>query len=78
MAQPEWDWQRLYEEAIAETDQETCIAAAEAVLTARLQQEHLHRDELTAIYDAIHALRLLRCNLYSRRKQDVLMAMFQG
>jgi hypothetical protein len=30
-----------------------------------------------AIYDAVHALRLLRCNLYSRTKQDELDRMWK-
>ena len=27
---------------------------------------YIYRDEVIAIYDAVHSLRLLRCDLYSR------------
>jgi hypothetical protein len=63
------EWQEAYQEALHETDQEkllTKISAAENVLFSRLQQMHYqptYRDEAIAIYDAVHSLRLLRCDL---------------
>ncbi len=72
------EWQRIYQEALTETDQGkllTKISAAELGLIARLQQMHhepAHRDEAIAIYDAIHALRLLRCGLYAQKRRDEL------
>jgi hypothetical protein len=72
------EWQKKYEEAIRETDAEKLIARiciAESALFLRLQQMPYgptHRDEAMAIYDAVHALRLLRCELYARSKQEEL------
>jgi|ERR1700722_4386460 len=72
------DWQKRYDEAVKETDAEKLIAricVAESELFLRLQQMPYgptHRDEAMAIYDAVHALRLLRCELYTRTKQEEL------
>ncbi len=72
------EWQSTYRDAINETDAEKLIAricAAESALFLRLQQMPYgptHRDEAMAIYDAAHALRLLRCELYARSKQEEL------
>ena len=44
--------------------------SVESVLFSRLQQMHhepTHWDEAVAIYDAIHSLRLLRCDLYAQQ-----------
>ena len=77
------DWKGIYQEALAETDQGklmTKISAAEFVLFSRLQQMHhepTHMDEASAIYDAVHSLRLLRCDLYSRTKQSELKQMLK-
>lgn len=72
------EWQTTYREAMNETDAEKLIArigVAESALFLRLEQMPYgptHRDEAMAIYDAVHALRLLRCELYARRKQEEL------
>lgn len=77
------EWQRLYQEAVAETDHGKLapkICAAETALFSRLQQMHhgpTYRDEITAIYDAVHSLRLLRCDLYSRAKREQLTLMLR-
>jgi hypothetical protein len=72
------DWQRIYQEALTETDPGRLLAkitAAESMLFSRLKQMHherAHREEALAIYDAIHCLRLLRCDLYAQKKRDEL------
>ncbi len=72
------EWQTTYQEAINETDAEKLIAricVAESALFMRLQQMPYgptHRDEAMAIYDAVHSLRLLRCELYARTKREEL------
>src|ERR1700734_3560857 len=72
------DWQKRYEEAIKETDAGKLIAricVAESALFLRLQQMPYgptHRDEAMAIYDEVNALRLLRCEMYARTKQEEL------
>lgn len=77
------EWQRKYQEALNETDHAKLLAkisAAESALLLRLQQMPYgptRRDEAMAIYDAVHVLRLLRCNLYSRTKQDELDRMWK-
>jgi len=70
-------WQRIYQEALAESDQVkllTKICAAEGVLYAYLQQhdEPTQRNEVIAVFDAIHSLRILRSRLYSQTKRDEL------
>ena len=84
MAEPKLaEWQRIYREALTESDPETLatkICAAESVLFSRLQQMHrepANRDEAIAIYDAIHSLRVLRCGLYARKKRDELALMWR-
>lgn len=67
------DWQRVYDEALSETDQKalTKIWAAEATLVSRLQQMHYERsnvEEAIALCDAIHILRLKRCVLRFRNE----------
>jgi len=77
------EWQRIYQEALIETDQVELlpkICAAESVLFSRLQQMHHEltpRGEAIAIFDAVHSLRLLRCDLYSRRKREELSLMWK-
>jgi hypothetical protein len=77
------EWQRIYQEALNETDQGKVIAkicAAESALLLRLQEMPYgptRREEAMAIYDAVHALRLLRCNLYSRTREDELARMWK-
>jgi hypothetical protein len=72
------EWQTAYQEAMNETDAEKLIAricVAESALFLRLQQMPYgptHRDEAMAIYDAVHCLRLLRCDLYARTKREEL------
>jgi hypothetical protein len=66
------DWQKKYEEAVKLIAR---ICVAESELFLRLQQMPYgptHRDEAMAIYDAVHALRVLRCELYARTKQKEL------
>jgi hypothetical protein len=75
-------WQEAYQDALCETDQERLmmkISAAEFALFSRLQQMHrpLYRDEVIAIYDAVYSLRILRCDLYSRKKQEHLTQMWR-
>ena len=75
-------WQRIYQEALAETDQVKLlskICAAEAVLHACLQMHHepAQRKEIIAVFDAIHSLRILRCRLYSQTKRDELALMWK-
>jgi hypothetical protein len=84
MAEPRFaEWQRLYQEAVAETDHGKLvpkICAAETALFSRLQRMHHgpnYRDEVVAIYDAVHSLRLLRCDLYSRAKREQLTLMLR-
>lgn len=77
------EWRRLYQESVNETDQGKVMAkisAAESALLLRLQQMSYgptHRDEAMEIYDAVHSLRVLRCNLYSRTKRDELTLMWR-
>jgi hypothetical protein len=72
------EWQTTYQEAMNETDAEKLIAricVAESALFLRLQQMPYgptHRDEAMAIYDAVHCLRLLRCDLSARTKREEL------
>ena len=72
------EWQKTYDEAINETDggkQIARICAAESALFSRLQQMPYgptQRDEAMAIYDAVHSLRLLRCEFYARTKREEL------
>jgi hypothetical protein len=72
------DWKKSYQEALAETDYEnlmTKICVAESVICSRLREMHhepTSRDEVTAIHNAVHGLRLLRCELYSRKKRREL------
>jgi uncharacterized protein YqeY len=83
MAKPRLaEWQEAYQDALRETDQEklmTKISAAEAVLFSRLQKMHqpIRKDEVIAIYDAVHSLRILRCDLYSRQKREHLTQMWR-
>jgi len=69
-------WSRIYQEALAETDQERLLAKismAESALSSRLRQMHhepTHREEAIALYDAVHSLRLLRCDLHSRTRRQ--------
>jgi hypothetical protein len=84
MAEPKLAaWKRIYQEALAESDQRELvmkISAAESALFTRLQQMHhepIHRDEAIAVYDAVHSLRLLRCDLYSRTKRNELTLMWK-
>jgi hypothetical protein len=76
-------WQKVYQETLTETDHGalvTKICAAESLLSLRLQQMHhepAHIEEATAIYDAVHSLRLLRCDLFSRTRRDELNLMWK-
>jgi len=72
MVKPEW--QEAYQDALRETDREklmTKISAAEVALFSRLQQMHepIGKDEVIAIYDAIHSLRTLSCDLSKHRRR---------
>jgi hypothetical protein len=76
------EWQEVYQDALRETDQEKLMAkipAAEFALFSRLQQMHrpIYRNEVIAIYDAVHSLRILRCDLYSRKKRERLTQMWR-
>lgn len=77
------EWQRIYQEALNETDQGKLIpkiCEAESVLFLRLQEmpyRPTHKDEAMAIYDAVHSLRLLRCDLNSRSKRDEASSMWK-
>ena len=74
------EWQEAYQDALRETDQEklmTKISAAEVALFSRLQQMHepICKDEVIAIYDAVHVLRILSYDLYTREKREHLTQM---
>jgi hypothetical protein len=75
------EWQRVYDEALSETDQNallTKICAAETTLFLRLQQMHYERthiEEAIALYNAVHALRLKRCDLQFRNAVARLAAL---
>lgn len=76
------EWQEAYQDAVRETDQEklmTKISAAESALFSHLQQMQrpIYKDEVIAIYDAVHSLRILRCDLYSRKKREHLTQMWR-
>ena len=64
------EWQEAYQDALRETDRKklmTKISAAEVALFSRLQRVHepICKDEVIAIYDAVHALRILSRDLYT-------------
>ena len=66
-------WEGLYETAILETDDKKlpdCLQAAKVAINSRLQELQADRgsapEELRAIADALHGLKVLRTELEKR------------